>query len=152
LIYGFWSPLWYLLITPLVSSDHPFGIFWSPLWYLLTFLQIDTFQSCDLISYKDSGLDLSKFFQMTTWLRGFLCQFTNRWWVKSNWSVISCGLPTSRFLKYAHNAGLASEIFKTVTLQNKGQPTYWTSHGWVGSGIQCLNISLAYKTYLYLIG
>jgi hypothetical protein len=28
-------PLWYLLITPLVSSDYPFGIFWLPLWYLL---------------------------------------------------------------------------------------------------------------------
>ena len=33
--YGFWLPLWYLLITPLVSSDYPFGIFWLPLWYLL---------------------------------------------------------------------------------------------------------------------
>jgi hypothetical protein len=31
----FWLPLWYLLITPLVSSDYPFGIFWLPLWYLL---------------------------------------------------------------------------------------------------------------------
>jgi hypothetical protein len=27
--------LWYLLITPLVYSDYPFGIFWLPLWYLL---------------------------------------------------------------------------------------------------------------------
>ena len=31
----FWLPLWYLLITSLVSSDYPFGIFWLPLWYLL---------------------------------------------------------------------------------------------------------------------
>ena len=31
----FWLPLWYLLITPLISSDYPFGIFWLPLWYLL---------------------------------------------------------------------------------------------------------------------
>ena len=47
LIYGFWSPLWYLWFT---ASDYPFGIFdlrllittlvsliygfWSPLWYL----------------------------------------------------------------------------------------------------------------------
>jgi len=30
----FWSPLWYLLITPLLSSDYPFGIFRLPLWYL----------------------------------------------------------------------------------------------------------------------
>ena len=34
-IYGFWLPLWYLLITSLVSSDYLFGIFWLPLWYLL---------------------------------------------------------------------------------------------------------------------
>jgi hypothetical protein len=27
LIYGFWLLLWYLLITPLVSSDYPLGIF-----------------------------------------------------------------------------------------------------------------------------
>ena len=31
----FWLPFWYFLITPLVSSDYPFGIFWLPLWYLL---------------------------------------------------------------------------------------------------------------------
>jgi hypothetical protein len=31
----FCLPLWCLLITPLVSSDYPFGIFWLPLWYLL---------------------------------------------------------------------------------------------------------------------
>jgi hypothetical protein len=31
----FWSPHWYLLITPLVSSDYPTGIFWLPHWYLL---------------------------------------------------------------------------------------------------------------------
>ena len=31
----FWLPLWYLLITSLISSDYPFGIFWLPLWYLL---------------------------------------------------------------------------------------------------------------------
>jgi hypothetical protein len=37
----FWSPLWYLLITPLLSSDYPFGIFklflpilFSPLYFL----------------------------------------------------------------------------------------------------------------------
>ena len=34
-IYGFWLPLWYLLITSLVSSDYLFGIFWLSLWYLL---------------------------------------------------------------------------------------------------------------------
>ena len=34
-IYGFWLPLCYLLITPLLSSDYPFGIFWLPLCYLL---------------------------------------------------------------------------------------------------------------------
>ena len=32
---SFWLPLWYLLITPLVSSDYLFGIFWLLLWYLL---------------------------------------------------------------------------------------------------------------------
>jgi hypothetical protein len=31
----FWIPLWNLLITPLVSSDDPFGIFWLPLCYLM---------------------------------------------------------------------------------------------------------------------
>jgi hypothetical protein len=31
----FWLPLWYLLITLLVFSNYPFGIFWLPLWYLL---------------------------------------------------------------------------------------------------------------------
>jgi hypothetical protein len=31
----FWLPLWYLLITTLVSSDYHLGIFWLPLWYLL---------------------------------------------------------------------------------------------------------------------
>ena len=42
--YGFWLPLWYLLVilvTPLVSSVYPFGIFWLPwlpLWYLLVTL------------------------------------------------------------------------------------------------------------------
>jgi hypothetical protein len=30
-----WPPMWYLLITPVVSSDYPCGIFWLPLWYLL---------------------------------------------------------------------------------------------------------------------
>ena len=34
----FWLPLWYLLITPLVSSDYSIGIFWLPLWYLQIFL------------------------------------------------------------------------------------------------------------------
>ena len=28
-------PHWYRLITPLVSSDYPFGIFWLPIRYLL---------------------------------------------------------------------------------------------------------------------
>jgi hypothetical protein len=28
-------PLWYLLVTPVVSSDYSCGIFWLPLWYLL---------------------------------------------------------------------------------------------------------------------
>jgi hypothetical protein len=32
---SFWLPLWYLLITTMVSSDYHFGIFWLPLWYLL---------------------------------------------------------------------------------------------------------------------
>ena len=31
-IYGFWIHLCYLLNTPLVSSEYPFGIFWKPLW------------------------------------------------------------------------------------------------------------------------
>ena len=35
---SFWLPLWYLLITTMVSSDYHYGIFWLPLWYLLTFL------------------------------------------------------------------------------------------------------------------
>ena len=33
--YNFWLPILYLLITPFVSSDYPFGIFWLPLWYFL---------------------------------------------------------------------------------------------------------------------
>jgi hypothetical protein len=31
----FWLPIWYLLITPLVSSDYPFRILWLPLSYIL---------------------------------------------------------------------------------------------------------------------
>ena len=31
----FWLPLWYLLVTYLVSSGYLFGIFRLPLWYLL---------------------------------------------------------------------------------------------------------------------
>ena len=31
----FWLPLWYLLVTPLVSFCYSFGIFWLPPWYLL---------------------------------------------------------------------------------------------------------------------
>ena len=34
-IYGFWISLCYLLNTPLVSSEYPFGIFWISLWNLL---------------------------------------------------------------------------------------------------------------------
>jgi hypothetical protein len=30
----FGLPLWCLLITPLVSSDYTFGVFWLPLWCL----------------------------------------------------------------------------------------------------------------------
>ena len=33
--FTFWLPLFYILITPLLSSDYPFVIFWLPLWYLL---------------------------------------------------------------------------------------------------------------------
>ena len=39
----FWWPLWYLLMTPLVSSDDPFGIFWLLFWYLQTFLLTELF-------------------------------------------------------------------------------------------------------------
>ena len=31
----FWLPLFYILITPLLSSDYPFYTFWLPLCYLL---------------------------------------------------------------------------------------------------------------------
>ena len=31
----FWLPLFYILITPLLSSDYPFFTFWLPLCYLL---------------------------------------------------------------------------------------------------------------------
>ena len=34
-IYSFLLLLWYLLITPVVSSDYSCGIFWLLLWYLL---------------------------------------------------------------------------------------------------------------------
>jgi hypothetical protein len=31
---GIWFLLWYLLVTPLVSSGYSFGIFWLLIWYL----------------------------------------------------------------------------------------------------------------------
>ena len=31
----FWLPHWYLMITPLISSDYPIGILWLPHWYLM---------------------------------------------------------------------------------------------------------------------
>ena len=63
-----------------------------------SFLNLDTFKSCDLIGYKDSHWDLSKCSKMITWLYGFLCHLSHWWWVEGNRSVISCGLPAMSVL------------------------------------------------------
>jgi len=46
----FWLPLLYLLITPLVSSDNSSCIFWLPIRYLLIAPLI--FPDCSLVSYN----------------------------------------------------------------------------------------------------
>jgi hypothetical protein len=43
-------PLWYLLVTPVVSSDYPCGIFWLPMWYLLVTSVVSSDHPCGLCS------------------------------------------------------------------------------------------------------
>jgi hypothetical protein len=50
-IYGFWLPLWYLLITSVVSSDYLCGIFWLPLWYLLITSVVSSDYLCGIFWY-----------------------------------------------------------------------------------------------------
>jgi hypothetical protein len=42
----FWFPLWYLLVTPVVSSGDSCGIFLLPLWYLLVTPVVSSGYSC----------------------------------------------------------------------------------------------------------
>ena len=41
---------------------------------MISFLNLDTFKNCRLITYKDSRRDLAKYFHMSSLLQGFLCQ------------------------------------------------------------------------------
>jgi hypothetical protein len=50
----------------------------------------DTFKSCDLIDDNESRLEISKCFETTTLLPGFLCQLSPGWWVERNQSIINC--------------------------------------------------------------
>jgi hypothetical protein len=51
-ICGFWLPLWYLLITSLISSDYLFDIFWLPLWYLLITSLISSSFTCGMLNIR----------------------------------------------------------------------------------------------------
>ena len=63
----FWLPLWYLLITSLISSDYPFGIFWLPPWYLLiTPLVSSNLTWCHC--HKNSTFDITRWVNFTKYL------------------------------------------------------------------------------------
>jgi hypothetical protein len=89
---GFWLPLWWLLIAPLVASDCPFGGFWLPLWYLQTFLTVLYFHFYNLHHFRNKN-------KITFTISAIICYKSTSWIIKL--SIMKCDRKQLKLTKFA---------------------------------------------------